>query len=122
MERVIQGTLPGYAVSGAARVLLFLAGEELVAVACHHALEWPALPIGIPAPMGWAGGAVGTEVLVLGVALGFQGSRLDDPHGQRLSDYVLETTLRDALTCQWDGPASALIAPDNHRSLNSFPD
>ena len=90
------------------QLLLFLSGDELVAVGAH---EQALLK----------GGLTGTHLAVAAIALPHQGAKLDD--GGQLSDFVLDTLLSDAGAAAARGAPSrapvahALVARDNDRSL-----
>jgi hypothetical protein len=90
------------------QLLLFLSGDELVAVGAH---EQALLK----------GGLTGTHLAVAAIALPHQGAKLD--FGGRLSDFVLDALLGDASAAAARGAltrdpvAHALVAADNDRSL-----
>jgi hypothetical protein len=90
------------------QLLLFVDDDELIAVGGH---EQALLP----------GGLVGTHLTVAAIDLSHQGAKLTD--GGRLSDYVLDALLGDALDAEARGAvrrepiAHALVARENGRSL-----
>lgn len=91
------------------QLLLFVSGDELVAVGAHEQTFL-------------AGGLTGTHLAVAAIALPRQGAKLDD--GGRLSDFVLDALLGDAGAAAARGAptrdpvAHALVATHNDRSLS----
>jgi hypothetical protein len=90
------------------QLLLFVRGDELVAVGAH---EQALL----------SGGLTGTHLAIVAIALPHQGTRLED--GGRLSDFVLAALLSDARNADArnepprDPYVHAVVAYENDRSL-----
>lgn len=91
------------------RMLLAHHEEELAGLVAHH-IDILTLDDG--------SGLVATRLHVLAVAPAYRGAILDD--GTRLSDALLASAVEDASKRREDNVFTAIVANENHRSLEMF--
>lgn len=107
VEDFINTDLVARIASEEARALVFHVEQELVAVAAH---QQETLVIAEE-----PGEVQATRLLVLAITERLHTATLAD--GTRLSDHLMETLLRDALSVHRTNVASAIVAIENQRSL-----